>query len=117
MIKEADEYKEEDDQQKLRIISRNALESYLFSARSALKEHEETMDVKEFEPIERLVYDHIEWLEYNREKEGIVYDEKLKYVQKVVTPFMEKVHKKSPRDSKEVQDADIEGLTIEEVKE
>jgi heat shock protein 1/8 len=117
MIAEADDFKEQDERQKLRVVSRNALESYLFSARSALREHEDNLDIKDFEPMERIVYDHIEWLENNREKEAVVYDEKLKYVQKVVAPIMEKVHKKSPRVSHKEEDADSEGPTIEEVKE
>lgn len=111
MITEADDFKDQDDRQKLRVTSRNALESYLFSVRSALREHEDIMDIDDFQPIERSVYDHIEWLENNREKDVEVYDQKLKYVTKVVTPIMEKIYKKS------AEEVDSDGPTIEEVKE
>lgn len=112
MIAEAESYKEDDEQQRKRVIARNALESYLFSTRTALKEQENNLDSSDRVPVERIVDDHIEWLDYNREKDVAVYEEKLKFLQRLVTPLMAKVHKKSVP-----ADEDEEGPTIEEVNE
>lgn len=104
MIADAERFREEDDKHKKRVSSRNALESYLFSIRTALREHVDSLSEKEIEPVEGSVNDEIHWLENNQEREADIYDEKLKRMQKLVVPVMAKIHKK-----------DVNGPKIEEV--
>lgn len=105
MISDADRFKEEDEKQKQRVSSRNTLESYLFSVRTALKESGQKLDDKDRAPIEKIVEEQISWLENNREKDAEIYDDKYKQLQKLVVPTMEKIHKKT----------DEKGPTIQEV--
>ena len=105
MIADAEKYREEDEVAKQRVSSRNALESYLFSIRTAIKEHGKSFDDQDRIPVEKLVNEHIAWLEINREKDAEVYEDKYKYMQRVIMPVMEKIHKKGAES----------GLKIEEV--
>ena len=105
MIADAEKFREEDEKHKRRVGSRNALESYLFSIRTALREHVgDNLTEKEIEPIDDLVSEQIYWLEAHQEKDAEVYDEKLKTMQKLVVPIMAKIHKK-----------DANGPKIEEI--
>lgn len=106
MISDAERFREEDDRCRQKVSSRNALESYLFSIRTAIKEHGSNFDEKDRVPTEKIVNEYINWLDHNREKDAEVYDEKYKYLQKLVVPIMEKIHKKSE---------DPNGPQIEEV--
>lgn len=105
MIADAERFKEEDERCRQRVSSRNTLESYLFSVRTALRESGQKLDDKDRAPVETIVEEEISWLENNREKDAEIYDEKYKKLQKLVVPTMEKIHKKS----------DEKGPTIQEV--
>ena len=106
MIAEAEAYKDEDEKFKARVVSRNMLESYLFSIRSALKEYASLINEHDHSQFETLVNENISWLEVNREKDAKVYEDRFQELQRLITPIMSKLHKKS-------QDQD--GPKIEEV--
>jgi heat shock protein 1/8 len=95
MVHDADKFKEEDEKCRMRINSRNLLESYLFSVRAALKEYGSKMADADFLKVDRLVSENILWLEGNREQSAEVYDEKCKHLQTYIMPIMERIHKKS----------------------
>lgn len=94
MIEEAEKYREEDEKIKMRISSRNLLESYLFSVRSAFKEYGSKLPEQDRTSVETLVHENISWLDSNREQEAAVYDEKFKALQNIIMPIMAKVHKR-----------------------
>lgn len=95
MIADAEKYKEEDENCKRRVSSRNLLESYLFSIRSANKEYGGKLSDKDRSCLERLANENINWLENNREQDAAVYEEKFKVLQHLIMPIMSKIHKKS----------------------
>ncbi|CAF0705601.1 unnamed protein product [Brachionus calyciflorus] len=106
MIQEAEKYKEEDEKLKRRVSSRNSLESYLFSARSALKEYSSKISEYDQANLEELIHENISWLEGNREQDAEVYEDKCKFLQNVIMPIMSKIHKKN---------SEKDGLKIEEL--
>jgi heat shock protein 1/8 len=95
MISDAEKYKEEDENCKRRVSSRNLLESYLFSIRSAYKEYGSKLSDKDRSCLERLANENISWLEANREQDASVYEDKFKVLQHLIMPIMSKIHKKS----------------------
>lgn len=106
MIQEAEKYKEEDEKLKNRISSRNTLESYLFSARSAFREYSCKLADSDRSLLERLIKENIGWLEENREQDAEIYEEKFSYLQNLIMPIMSKIHKKN---------SEQDGLKIEEL--
>ncbi len=94
MISEAEAYKEEDEKFRARVVSRNMLESYLFSIRSALKEYAPMINETDLGHLETLVNENISWLEVNREKDAKVYEDRFQELQRLITPIMSKLHKK-----------------------
>lgn len=106
MIQEAEKYKEEDEILKRRVSSRNSLESYLFSARSAFREYSSKLADTDRSLLDRLIKENIAWLEENREQDAEIYEEKFKYLQNVIMPIMSKIHKKN---------SEQDGLKIEEL--
>lgn len=107
MISEAEKYKDEDEKCKLRVTSRNLLESYLFSVRSAVKEYGQKLNDSDRHILEKLVNENISWLDSNRERDAPVFEEKYKDLQRVIHPIMNKIHKKNGTDQ--------DGPKIEEV--
>ena len=95
MITEAEKYREDDEKQKLKVTSRNLLESYLFSVRGALKEYGSKLQEQDLVQLEKLVNDNINWLENNREQDAFDYEDKFKDLQRVILPVMNKLHKKN----------------------
>jgi heat shock 70kDa protein 1/2/6/8 len=106
MIADAEKFREEDEKQKVRVSARNGLESYLFSMRAAFKEYGDLLTELEYKEIGELITINILWLEENQEAPAIVYDEKLKYLQQIIVPIMNRLHKKSPdnRDSPKIEE-------------
>lgn len=96
MIADAEKYKEEDENCKRRISSRNLLESYLFSIRSAYKEYGSKLNEKDRASLEKLANENISWLEANREQDAAIYEDKFKVLQHLIMPIMSKIHKKTP---------------------
>lgn len=95
MIADAEKYKEEDENCKRRISSRNLLESYLFSIRSANKEYGSKLSEKDRTVLEKLTNENISWLEANRDQDANVYEDKFKNLQHLIMPIMSKIHKKT----------------------
>ena len=104
MVSEAEKFKEDDEKCKLRVSSRNLLESYLFSVRSALKEYGSKLVEQDQVQLEKLINENISWLENNRERDAALYEEKIKDLQRVILPVMNKVHKKSEQDGPKIEE-------------
>ena len=109
MISDAEKYREEDEKCKLRVSSRNSLESYLFSVRSAIKEYGSKFSEIDLRNVEKLVNENIAWLEVNRDRDSQLYEEKYNELQRLIMPIMSKLHKKGGLG------VDQDGPKIEEV--
>jgi len=96
MVREAEEFAEEDARVKSRIDGRNAFEGYLYNLKNMLDDEEkgiaDKIEEDEVEAIEDAVRDGLEWLEDNQEAEKEDYEEKQKEVEAIVNPIMSKVY-------------------------
>lgn len=118
MIADSERYKEEDENCKRRVSSRNLLESYLFSIRSACKEYAAKLGDRDRSCLERLANENISWLEMNREQDAGVYEEKFKVLQQLITPILSKIHKKASLSSSPISGGERneqDGPRIEEL--
>ena len=88
MIKEAEEFKQDDEKAKQRIDSKNDLENYLFNLKSSMDNGENKMpdDIKA--KINDIVSDKLQWLESNSTASTEEFKDIKKEVENFVNPLM-----------------------------
>ncbi|CAL9214251.1 unnamed protein product [Arabidopsis halleri] len=104
MIREAEEFAEEDRIMKEKIDARNKLETYVYNMKSTMADKEklaEKISEEDKEKMEEVLKEALEWLEekVNAEKED--YDEKLKEVESVCNPVIKSVYEKTGGESED----------------
>jgi heat shock protein 5 len=96
MIKEAEDYAEEDKQMKERIDSRNGLESYLYSLKNTLDDDgngiSDNISAKDKKELQDMFDENLDWMNENPEADKEAYDEKQKEVEQVAKPIMRNVY-------------------------
>lgn len=98
MVKEAEEFAEEDKKVKERIDARNSLETYVYNMRSQINDKDKLADKLESdekEKIETATKEALEWLDDNQSAEKEDYEEKLKEVEAVCNPIITAVYQRS----------------------
>lgn len=98
MVREAEEFAEEDKKVKERIDARNSLETYVYNMKNQVSDKDKLADKleeDEKEKIETAVKDALEWLDDNQSAEKEDYDEKLKEVEAVCNPIITAVYQRS----------------------
>merc|ERR1712093_256402 len=96
MVREAEEFADEDAKVKQRIDARNGLESYVYNLKNTLDDDEKGISDKisdsDKEELETAINDTLDWLDENQEAEAEEYDEKQKELEGVANPIMQKVY-------------------------
>jgi heat shock protein 1/8 len=93
MVADAQKFKEDDEKMKAKVTSRNLYESYLFTVRAAHKEYKDNLEEEESNELEKLINENFKWLDANRDDDASVYDEKLKTIQTILNPYMNRLIK------------------------
>lgn len=91
MIAESEKFKDEDEQIKNKIESKNQLESYLYNLKSSISTND-NLSADEKEKINTLVDEKTQWMDNNMTASKEEYDDVLKEVQDIVNPIMEKMY-------------------------
>ena len=96
MVREAEEYADEDKKVKERIDARNGLESYLYNMKNTLDDDEkgvaDKLSADDKEEIENTINEALDWLDENPEADKDEYDEKQKEVEAIANPIMRNVY-------------------------
>merc|ERR1719272_1237223 len=96
MVKEAEDYAEEDKAIKERIDSRNGLESYLYNLKNALDDDEkgvsDNISAEDKKELQDIIDETLDWMDENPEADKEDYDEKQKEVEQVANPIMRNVY-------------------------
>uniref|UniRef100_A0A3Q7HX02 Glucose-regulated protein 78 n=1 Tax=Solanum lycopersicum TaxID=4081 RepID=A0A3Q7HX02_SOLLC len=98
MVREAEEFAEEDKKVKEKIDARNALETYVYNMKNQINDKDKLADKLESdekEKIETATKEALEWLDDNQSAEKEDYDEKLKEVEAVCNPIITAVYQRS----------------------
>ena len=98
MVKEAEEFAEEDKKVKERIDARNSLETYVYNMRNQINDKDKLADKLESdekEKVEAATKEALEWMDDNQNAEKEEYDEKLKEVEAVCNPIITAVYQRS----------------------
>lgn len=92
MVKEAEEFAEEDKKVKGRIDSRNGLESYLYNLKNTLEDEEkgvsEKISAQDKKELQDIIDETLDWMDSNPEADKEDLDGKLKEVEQVANPIM-----------------------------
>jgi L1 cell adhesion molecule like protein len=94
MVKEAEEYKQDDEKQRDRIAAKNSLESYAFNMKSTVEDEKLKDKISEADrkTILDKCQDLIKWLDANQLAEKEEYEHKQKEVEAVCTPIITKLY-------------------------
>ncbi|KAF9685958.1 hypothetical protein SADUNF_Sadunf03G0108700 [Salix dunnii] len=98
MVREAEEFAEEDKKVKERIDARNSLETYVYNMKNQINDKDklaEKLESDEKEKIETATKEALEWLDDNQNAEKEDYEEKLKEVEAVCNPIITAVYQRS----------------------
>nr|ABK24469.1 unknown [Picea sitchensis] len=104
MVREAEEFAEEDKKVKERIDARNGLETYVYNMKNTINDKDKLADKIESddkEKIDAALKEALEWLDENQSAEKEDYEEKLKEVESVCNPIVTKVYQQSGGSSSE----------------
>ncbi|XP_072397225.1 heat shock protein 68-like isoform X2 [Diabrotica undecimpunctata] len=117
MLREAEEYKDEDDRQRERIASRNSLESYVYNVKQAIDDAGNKLSREDKRKAQNECENCMRWLDNNFTAEKDEYDYKLKEVTRVCGPIMTKLHRggQNGHYNNNSSGGDQDGPTIEEV--
>jgi len=92
MIKEAEKYKADDEAQKERIESKNALENYLYNTRNTIDKPEVKLEEADKTTILNEINEKIKWLDDNQSASKDEYDSIMKEVEDKVKPIISKMY-------------------------
>merc|ERR1712113_212176 len=96
MVKEAEDYAEEDKKIKERIDSRNGLESYLYNLKDTLEDDEkglaDKLSPEDKKELQDTIDETLDWMEENPEADKEDYDEKQKKVENIANPIMRQMY-------------------------
>ena len=96
LIKEAEEFAEEDKRIKGTIDARNGLESYLFNLKNTLEDDNQRLadniSAADKEELKHVIDESLDWMDSNPEAEKEDYDNKLREVEQVANPIMRDIY-------------------------
>ena len=98
MVKEAEEFAEEDKKVKDRIDARNKLETYVYNMKSTISDKDkflDKIDSDDKETIESALKEASDWLDDNQSAEKEEYEQRLKELEQVCSPIIKKVYDKA----------------------
>merc|ERR1712099_168179 len=96
MVREAEEFAEEDKKVKERIDARNGLESYVYNLKNQLEDDEkglaDKLSPEDKKELQDTIDETLDWMEENPEADKEEYDEKQKEIENVANPIMRQMY-------------------------
>ena len=96
MVKEAEDFEEEDKKAREKVEAKNSLENYVYSIRNTLNDEtkglKDKIEEEDRQTVENAVKETIEWLDEHLGAEKDEYDEKYKELEQIVQPIFSKLY-------------------------
>ena len=89
MVKEAEMFKEQDEENKSKIEAKNQLENYLHSMKNTIKDENVKVSEDVKSTIRNEIDEGLKWLENNQNESKQVYESKLKEIESKITPLLQ----------------------------
>eukprot|EP00903_Cladosiphon_okamuranus_P013268 g12372.t1 len=115
MVKEAEEFAEQDRQDRAKVESRNSLETYLYNLKSSYEDSlKDKIAEDDMEELKTAVEDGLEWLDSNPGAEEEDYVAKLKEVEAVANPIIARAYERDGAEGDGAQSVEGEGTAGEQ---
>jgi L1 cell adhesion molecule like protein len=97
MVREAEQYKSEDEANKVRIEAKNGLENYAYSLRNTTRDENiaSKLSAEDKSALEKAIDDAISWLDANQMANKDEYEAKQKELESVAMPIMTRLYQQS----------------------
>jgi heat shock protein 5 len=99
MVREAEEFAEEDKMVKARIDAKNGLEGYLYNLKNTIEDDEKGLSDKlsdeDKDELDSIINEALDWLDENPEADAEDYEEKQKEVEQVANPIMRELYQQA----------------------
>ncbi|KAM9999615.1 hypothetical protein ACTFIZ_008077 [Dictyostelium cf. discoideum] len=94
MVADAEKFKQQDEQQKDRVESKNKLENYAFTVKNSIKDEKVAAKISDSDKsiIESETDSVLKWLDSNQTAEKDEFEDKMKSLEAVVNPIMSKLY-------------------------
>jgi len=90
MIREAEQFKTQDEENKGKIESKNSLENYLYQMKNSVLDEKNQMTDDDKGVIKDTVKEELDWLSSNQNENKEVYEQRLEEVSNKLTPILQK---------------------------
>jgi L1 cell adhesion molecule like protein len=100
-VKEAEQFKQQDEEQRERVEAKSGLENYVYGIKNTLNDEKlkDKFEEADRTKLEQVVSDEVQWLDQNPEATKSEYEERKKTLEGVVMPLMSKLGGGSGNDS------------------
>jgi heat shock protein 5 len=92
MVKEAEQFAEEDRKVREKVEARNQLETYLYNLRNTLEDYESSLSPEDKKELQDIVDENIEWMDENLGADTKDYNEKRHEVERIANPIVTKMY-------------------------
>jgi len=94
MVKEAENYKKQDEEARDKVESKNKLENYAYSVRNTIKDEKlkDKISDSDRSTIDGAVETALKWLDSNQDASKSEFDAKMKDLEAIVNPIMTKLY-------------------------
>ena len=92
MVKEAEQFAEEDRKVREKVEARNQLESYLYNLRNTLEDYESNLSPEDKKELQDIVDENIDWMDENLGADTKDYNEKRHEVERIANPIVTKMY-------------------------
>ncbi|GAQ85122.1 heat shock protein [Klebsormidium nitens] len=94
MVKEAEQFKSEDEEAKRKVEAKNSFENYVYNLRNSLRDPNVggKLDPADKERLEKEIEDAIQWLDNNQLADTEEFEEKQRELENVANPIMQKMY-------------------------
>jgi L1 cell adhesion molecule like protein len=93
LVKQAEEYKIQDEELKKKIEAKNSLENYIYSTRNSIKDGTTDAAKKAWEEAEPIITESIDWFDNNKDENVEVYENKQKEIEEKLKPIIAEMYK------------------------
>jgi heat shock protein 5 len=92
MVKEAEQFAEEDRKVREKVEARNQLETYLYNLRNTLEDYESNLSPEDKKELQDIVDENIDWMDENLGADTKDYNEKRHEVERIANPIVTKMY-------------------------
>jgi L1 cell adhesion molecule like protein len=92
MVKEAEKYKEQDNENKARVDAKNELESFCYNMKTSLSNESVKLKDSDRDTITKTIDETLQWLECNKNATKEEYQQKLEMLTKVTNPVVQSMY-------------------------